>query len=275
MKLAFSTNAFTSFTLADAIRAIARAGYSGVEIMADTPHAYPPEMTPEKIARARLALAETGLQISNVNAFMLKAIGDFWRPSWIERQKAEREKRIQHTINSLKLAQALGAPSISTEPGGPLDGLDAETARKWFDEGIMRCLETAERCGVKLLIEPEPGLLIETPDHVEQFFTRFRSPWLGLNFDVGHFYCVGADIPRAIRRFGPDIGHVHIEDIAPDRRHHHLIPGRGAINFGEIFEALRSADYDGWLTVELYTEEANPLEAAVEALKRLKPFLGH
>jgi sugar phosphate isomerase/epimerase len=270
MKIAFSTNAFTSFSLPEAIRAIASAGYKGVEIMADIPHAYPPHMTPEKIAETRRAIAECGLEISNVNAFMLKAVGDFWHPSWIERDMAKREQRLRHTVDSLKLARSLGAQTVSTEAGGPLDGVDKEAARRWFEEGILHTLDAAERCCVKLLIEPEPGLFIENVEHVEEFFMRFRSPWLGLNFDVGHFFCVGADLRRAIRRLAPDIGHVHIEDIGADRRHHHLIPGRGAIDFGEVFDALRSIGYNGWVTVELYTEEANPVEAAVAALKYLR-----
>ena len=41
MKLAFSTNAFVRFPLPDAIAAIREAGFAGVEILADAPHAYP------------------------------------------------------------------------------------------------------------------------------------------------------------------------------------------------------------------------------------------
>ena len=39
MKLAFSTNAFKRYSLEDSIRAIAKIGYSGVEILCDVPHA--------------------------------------------------------------------------------------------------------------------------------------------------------------------------------------------------------------------------------------------
>jgi fructoselysine 3-epimerase len=42
MKLAFSTNAFTSYTLPESISEIGRLGYKGVEILADVPHAFPP-----------------------------------------------------------------------------------------------------------------------------------------------------------------------------------------------------------------------------------------
>ena len=37
MKLAFSTNAYTRFSLAEAIRDIGAAGFAGVEILADVP----------------------------------------------------------------------------------------------------------------------------------------------------------------------------------------------------------------------------------------------
>ena len=41
MKLAFSTNAFTRFSLIDALRGIREAGFEAAEILADVPHAYP------------------------------------------------------------------------------------------------------------------------------------------------------------------------------------------------------------------------------------------
>ena len=273
MKFAFSTNAFTSVGLPDAIRAVAEAGYRGVEIMADVPHAYPPEMTLEKIDETRRIIAECGLGISNVNAFTLKAVGDFWNPSWIDPDETVRAKRLRHTVQSLEMARTLGARTISTEPGGRLVGVERGTALGWFEEGITRALKTAERCEVKLLIEPEPDLLIENVAQTEEFLARFRSPWIGVNFDVGHFFCVGEDITDAVTRLAPHIRHVHIEDIGEDRRHYHLIPGRGAIDFAGVFGALRGVGYDGWVTVELYTEAADPVGAARESLARLGAFL--
>ena len=50
MKLAFSTNAFTRFPLLDAIAAIGEAGFAGVEILADVPHAYPDQIVWSGIA---------------------------------------------------------------------------------------------------------------------------------------------------------------------------------------------------------------------------------
>ena len=46
MQLAFSTNAYTRFPLIESLRRIGAAGFAGVEILADQPHAYPEHLTP-------------------------------------------------------------------------------------------------------------------------------------------------------------------------------------------------------------------------------------
>ena len=56
--------------------------------------------------------------------------------------------------------------------------------------------EHAEKEGVLLLIEPEPGLLIETADQFLELMQHVDSPAIGLNFDIGHFFCVGDDRRR-------------------------------------------------------------------------------
>ncbi|MDQ3332636.1 MAG: sugar phosphate isomerase/epimerase, partial [Planctomycetota bacterium] len=67
MKLAFSTNAFTRHSVVDAIRAVKEAGFAGVEILADAPHAYPDAIDAKLTDTIVKALSETGLAVSNVN----------------------------------------------------------------------------------------------------------------------------------------------------------------------------------------------------------------
>src|SRR3954468_19532952 len=107
MKLAFSSNAYKRTTLEASIDSIGSLGYAGVEIMADVPHAYPPDMPAERIARIRAQLAGKKLAVSNVNAFTLFAIGDTYHPTWIEDDVALVQKRIDHTLNSIRMTAAL------------------------------------------------------------------------------------------------------------------------------------------------------------------------
>ncbi len=147
--------------------------------------------------------------------------------------------------------------------------MDRRQAMDLYRDGLRAVLPTAAECGVDLLVEPEPHLLIERPEEYEELVAGLAHPRLALNFDIGHFYCVGVDPAAAVRRLAPHIRHVHLEDIAPSREHRHLVPGRGAVNLKSVLDALANVGYDGWITVELYPYEAQAREVAEEAFQYL------
>ncbi len=278
MKLAFSTNAYLKYSFSEAVRRLARIGYAGVEIMADVPHAWPACLLEEQKQAIRQALADNKLAIANVNAFMMNAISDprqkYWHPSWIEPDRHYRQIRIEHTKRSLTLARELGTSCITTEPGGPLEaGASWSAALKLFVEMLKPVAAHAEREGVLLLIEPEPGLLIETADQFLELMQHLDSPAVALNFDIGHSYCVGDEPAATIARLARYIRHFHLEDIAASRVHHHLIPGEGAIDFAAVFRAIRAMNYQGWVTIELYPYVDDPDLAARTALERVSKMM--
>lgn len=270
MQLAFSSNAYLRYSIEDTIRRVAEIGYHGIELLADVPHAWPAGLLPERVEAIRRALVDAGLTISNINAFMMNAVADprqpYWYPSWIDPDPHYRAIRREHTKRAIRLAAELGAPHITTEPGGPLaEGQSRAAASELFYEELMPCLEVAEEVGVGLLIEPEPELLIERFDEYLEFVARLDSQQVGLNFDVGHAYCVGEDPQDWVARMAEHTVHYHLEDIAATRVHQHLVPGRGAVNFAATLEAIQNTGYSGWLTVELYPYLDSPDDAAREA----------
>lgn len=273
MQLAFSTNAYLHHSFPDAVGRLAAIGYRGVEIMADVPHAWPAYLLPEQKQGLRDALARNRLSISNINGFMMHAVNDrrqkYWHPSWIEADVNYRQVRIDHTRRVLTLAKELGAKCVTTEPGGPLEGRPWGECLKLFVEMLKPVVEHAEKEQVMLLVEPEPDLLIETADQYLEFAGKIKSPYLGLNFDIGHSFCVKDDPAATVRRLGGLIRHVHLEDIAATRVHHHLIPGEGVIDFGATLKALQAVGYDGWVTIELYTCHEDPDRAATLARERV------
>jgi sugar phosphate isomerase/epimerase len=278
MNLAFSTNAYLNYSFAEAVRRLAAIGYRGVEVMADVPHAWPAYLLPEQKQAIRDVLAAHGLAISNVNAFMMHAVNDprqkYWHPSWIEPDPHYRRIRSDHTRRALTLARELGAKCITTEPGGPVEpGGSWSAALKLFVEELKPVAAHAEKEGVLLLVEPEPGLLIESAAQFEEFIRHIDSPAVALNFDIGHMYCVGEDPASALRRLARYVRHVHLEDIAATRVHHHLVPGEGAIDFAPVLRALRDIGYQGWVTVELYPYIDEPDRAARTALERVTATL--
>jgi sugar phosphate isomerase/epimerase len=274
MKLAFSSNAYMHFSIEDTIEKIASLGYAGIEILADVPHAWPAGLLPARKDAIRDALAHYDLAISNVNAFMMNAVADprqpYWHPGWTDPDPHYRAIRREHTKRALVLAEELGAPHITTEPGGKLtDEQSWDRGAAIFYEEIMPCVALAEQLGVGLLIEPEPELLIETFGQYLHFMQRIDSPAVGLNFDIGHAYCVSEDPQDWVAKMAPHTVHYHFEDIAATRVHKHLIPGRGAIDFASTLREIQKTGYSGWLTVELYPYIDDPDNAAREARKFL------
>jgi len=270
MQLAFSSNAYLNFSIAETIRRIAEIGYRGIELLADVPHAWPAGLLEEQKQAIRAALETHKLAISNINAFMMNAVADprqpYWHPGWTDPDPHYRAIRREHTKRSLRLAAELGAPNITTEPGGfLLEGQTWQQGSDIFYEELMPCVELAGELGVLLLIEPEPELLIERFDQYLEFVGRIDSPWVGLNFDIGHAYCVSEDPQDWVARMAPHTRHYHLEDIAATRVHKHLIPGHGAIDFSATLQEIQRTGYDGWLTVELYPYIDNPDAAAREA----------
>ncbi len=273
MKFGYSTNAFVKFSLFEAVEKIASLGFGGVEIMGDRPHLYPPDWSSDSRTGLKDLIRRKGLTITNINSFTLFAVGDMYLPSWIESEKERREIRVEHTLQSLKAASFLGCPNISVPPGGPLQGMSRKEALSLFYQGLEKVVPLAEELGVKILVEPEPGLLLENSRQFKEFISGVRSPSVRLNFDLGHFFCVGEDPCQSFEELFSWIGHVHLEDIGADRRHHHLIPGQGALDLPRALRTFRQCGYSGDISLELYTYPDRPVEAGRESLSYLLPLL--
>ena len=175
MIFGYSTNAFVKFSLLDSMDRIARLGFKGVEIMGDRPHLYPPDYDKDKLTELKKRIEQNHLTVTNINSFTLFAVGDTYLPSWIEADSRRRDIRVRHTIDSLHIAHQLGCQNISVPPGGPLENnISRKDAFKLFHEGIDKVVATAEELDVKVLIEPEPELLMENTAEFQSFIKLVR-----------------------------------------------------------------------------------------------------
>ena len=113
------------------------------------PHAWPAGLLPERVDEIRELIDDAGLTVSNINAFMMNAVADprqpYWHPGWTDPDPHYRAIRREHTKRALRLAADLGAPHITTEPGGFLaPGQTRVEASQIFYEELMPCLDVAD-----------------------------------------------------------------------------------------------------------------------------------
>lgn len=278
MKLSFSTNAFVRHTVAEAVESIASAGYEGVELLADSPHLYADSVTDSDLGDLKGVLHRTGLKVANINANT--AVGyygkEFWEPlfepSLSHPDESLRRWRINYTKKCIDMAQELSSPGVSVTSGKAVPGCLPDRSLDFLGDSLSEILRYAENRSIRVGIEYEPGLLIERCEELATLIDRINSPALGANLDFGHSHVLGEDPKKVIAALEERIFHIHLEDIR-GRKHYHLIPGEGDMDFGLIFQLLAEHGYDGFATVELYTYPHQPGEAARRALHHLRRFL--
>ncbi|MCA9526080.1 MAG: sugar phosphate isomerase/epimerase [Myxococcales bacterium] len=277
MRLAYSTNGFAEVDLPTAIRRIGAHGYAGVELLADRPHWLPGHGLPE-LRGVKRALGDAGLAVSNINANTAMALWPAWvpetlfEPSLSNHDASIRARRMDYTRAALDLAAAVGAPCLSVTSGRTEGAIPPGEGHRIFAESLAILAEEAAARGVRLGVEYEPGLLVETAAELRAIIDAVDHPSLGANLDLGHAICAGEDPVESIGLLAGRIWNVHLEDIAA-KKHFHLIPGEGDVDFHRLLRALHASGYGGFVTVELYTCSHRADEACTRALAHLAPCL--
>jgi fructoselysine 3-epimerase len=279
MPIAYSTNAYTRHRLSEAIERISALGFDGVEILCDCPHWFADRERDDEAARLRGLLDGLRLRVSNLNCntangfFEPRPPENVFEPSLASADPDWRRWRLDYSIRALDLARILGAGQISVTSGRPDTGGTPGQGLDLLVDSLSRLCEAAERRGVRVGVEYEPGLLVERADELAEVIARVGSPLLGANLDIGHSWLDGESPEHAVAVLAGRVWNTHVEDIR-GRKHYHLIPGEGDLPLTRYFAALAAAGYEGFHTVELYTYPHMPDEAGRRALAYLRGLSG-
>ena len=183
------------------------------------------------------------------------AINNGRRSRFLDPDPDERSRALAELIEAVQLAGHIGASGVVFVPhffGPLLPDLSPlmnpiELERALLSAQLEALAEHADRAGVQLWIEPvnrhETHLLLRL-EQAASMVAPLNSPRLGIVADLFHMALEEDEIPAAIVKNGPYIGHVHLAD--SNRRP----PGQGTTDFPAAFAALREVGYDGWLSFE-------------------------
>lgn len=271
----YNTNGFAHHHLEDALDILADLGYRSVALTLDH-HCLDPfdPALPAQMARVRQRLQRHGLRcvVETGARFLL----DRWRkhqPTLLDPAPGARQVRLDFLCRAVDICAELQGDAVSFWSGASPVSESGETLMSRLAEGCVRLCEYAERQGVRLAFEPEPGMFIDSMPRMSELYERVRHyPNFGLTLDIGHLQCQG-EVPMRphILRWAPVLWNVHIEDMRTGV-HDHLMFGEGEIDFTEVGTALCAAGYAGGLHVELSRHSHDAVATARRSMKFLSEW---
>lgn len=273
-RLGYNTNGFAHHRLEDALAIIAGLGYESVAITLDH-HALNPfdQNLHRQMGEVREWLDRLKLRcvIETGARFLLDSR---WKhqPTLLSPNSWERDYRLEFLSRAVWIAEALNADCVSFWSGTSTDRVaDAEHWSRLVD-GCRRLCDVADRRGVDLAFEPEPGMLIDTTAKFAILAEQVGHPRFGLTLDIGHLHCQGEPIVATIREQAGRLRNVHIEDMRPGI-HEHLFFGEGTIDFPPVLAELNAVGYTGGVHVELSRHSHDAVAVARRAIGFLQRAL--
>ncbi|WP_244231753.1 sugar phosphate isomerase/epimerase family protein [Rathayibacter sp. VKM Ac-2804] len=268
--LGYGTNGFADHTLDDALTVLHAAGYRAVALTLGTPHLDPfADDVRERTLALRARLDELGFRvvIETGARYLLDPFAKH-RPTLVDEEAGP---RLAFLHRAIEIAALLGADAVSLWSGVLPDGVDRARGWRLLVERMRGVVAEAERYGVRLGFEPEPGMLVETVADALLLRRELGDPEaFGLTVDLGHCVVVEPDgVVGALRSAAGLLVNVQVDDMLPER-HEHLELGTGVLDLATAFATLEEIGYRGIAAVELPRHSHDAPRLAVASLAAMR-----
>lgn len=208
-------------------------GLDGIEVYRH----YPGVSDRGALERLVSEIGEAGLEIS-----MFTSYGELATPS-----EEEKLKQIESLRRDVDAAVALGTNIVRVTAGSWPQECSREEALYNVADCLRRSLDYAEENGVHLALEdhPEIGASIEDLTHILDLVGDYR---LKVNLDTSNPMVAGDSPARLAQLVKDRVIYVHASD--RNRQLEHQVVGEGCVPFADILRVLKSAGFDGWVSLE-------------------------
>lgn len=195
-----------------------------------------------EIKAMRAASEKTGVAIHSLMA-------GGWGKPLSSADASAAEQGVKEITAALQCAKELGADGVLLVPAV----VNAETryvdAYKRSQERVKMLIPTAEKLGVRILIENVWNNFLLSPLEFARYIDEFKTPWVQAYFDVGNVVAFGWP-EDWIRTLGKRIRAIHLKDFKRDGRQWTNLRD-GDVNWPEVRKALDEVGFKGYLTAEL------------------------
>lgn len=243
----------------ESIRKAAALGYDGVELALKKA---------EEVDRRAL---EQVLHAANMTVSCIST-GQVYADlgvSFSDPDSTKREQCRQIFSDIIDLAADFGQKVNVGRVRGQIGASSRLEAEERFLDTAWRLCDYAEPKGVELLLEPVNRYEIDFINTIAEgveLIQKVGRPNMKLMPDVFHMNIEDVSIGGELSRHIDYIGYIHFADS------NRLAPGQGHTDFPDIFNHLKSANYDGWASIEILPNP-DPDTAARQAIEYLRPMI--
>lgn len=240
MKIAFSTLGCPNFSWTEIYSMAKDLGFNGIEIrglgneiFAVRAQPFTDSQIPETVKK----LSELRLEIPCLSSGCCLKFAE------------DAEKNHAEIVEYIKLASKLGTPYIrilaDCEPY-----ITGEVDDNVILDALQRLIPIAEEHGVTLLVETN-GVYTDTA-RLCRLLDNAASDFVAALWDMHHPYRYAGEKPeKTVQNLGAYIKHVHIKDsIVEHGTIKYRMMGEGDLPIDDMMMALRSINYDGYVSLE-------------------------
>lgn len=258
----------TKLTIEECIELAGEAGFDAVEVL----HVQMEDQSNKTLQRIKQKAFRLGLDLCGLSTHQ----------TFVSPDPEVRKKNIQHTIECMELAYAMGIPTIRVNTGRwgtsknfdelmanrgiepRLEGYTDDEGFEWVIDSLEKCLPAAERCGVVLGLENHWGLG-RTAAGVLRVINAIDSPWLRATLDTGNFL---EDQYSQYKQLAPEAVFVQAKTYFGGGTWYTL-----DIDYERVAQILSDVDYRGYISLEFEGQESH--ETAIpKSLELLRNAFG-
>jgi inosose dehydratase len=153
-------------------------------------------------------------------------------------------------------------------------------------KNVQRACNAVRANGLIPALHPHVDCYIQTEEQIERVLANTDAT---LCLDTGHHVYGGGDPVTFFKKYADRIPYLHIKECDMEIKHRMdtnrwsfatavaegimCEPGKGSIDFRELFDFLKSIDYDGWVVVEQDLYPVKSFDEPFPIAKRTREYL--
>jgi 4-hydroxyphenylpyruvate dioxygenase len=256
-QIAINSVSTSGSTLEERLEAYAGAGFKNVEFMLG-------HVKDRSAGSARSLIDATGL----------KCIGGFESAIVAYGDKGPGAEKIVANAN---LLAELGGKILVVGTDGPSEPV--EDPLEPIVQTLRELAEAVRHTGVRIALEFNWSPVVKSLRTAVEVARRVDDPVIGVLFDPAHYHCTPSKFEQLDTEAVSRIFHVHVNDMRdkPGEMSHcnadRVLPGEGCLDLPALFGRMEQLGYDGYYSIEMFSDELWACAAADAATLMYKSML--